>query len=94
MAVTNPQFWQVVRDSAHPCHTAEAEAHRQAVFEKIKPAGNWKMPIDAVIELDDFDDCNEAAMWFTNGELQRERDWTGATTIRVTSPGYYVNVGA
>lgn len=94
MAVTNPSFWALSKDPGAPVHTAEAATHRDAVFEMIRPAGNWKLPIDAVIRLEDFDDANEAAMWFTNGDLLRCPDWTSAATIRVTSPGYYENVGA
>lgn len=95
MTVTMPMAWVLVRDASAPCHTPEAEAERQRCFELIKPAGNWKLPIDAVIRLEDFDDANEAAMWFTNGDLLRvEVVGADASRIRVTSPGYYENVGA
>lgn len=93
MAVTNPQFWMVVRDASHPCHSKEAEAERQRFFEMIRPTGEcWKGPICAVIDAADFDDCNEAAIWFTGAGLD-VIDHIG-TEVVVSGPGYYATIGA
>jgi hypothetical protein len=76
-------------------HFEERQAERVSWFKKIEPkSGNWKDPIDAVIDAADFTDCNEAARWFTGGELTIADGLNGSGKIRVESAGYYVNIGA
>ena len=71
---------------------ANLAAQRDAWFQKIQPSDNWKLPIDAWIDAPDFENCNQACIWFTGGELVIvERD---AARVRVTSGGYYANIGA
>lgn len=93
MAVSNPNFWAVVRDASHPCHSKEAEAERQRFFEMIRPAGNWKMPISARIEAEHVDDCNQACIWFTGAPLVVEGTMPDGK-LWVQAPGYYATIGA
>lgn len=69
-----------------------AQAERTAVFNKIAPKPNWKAAIDAWIEIADFAECNEAAIYFTGGSLNAVE--AKGTKVRVQSAGYYVNIGA
>lgn len=70
------------------------QAARVAIFEKISPAGNWKLPIDAWIDRDDFTACYEAAVWFTGGGLNIAEHSLGSHRVRVVGNGYYANIGA
>lgn len=73
----------------------QRQAERTKWFEKIAPkSGNWKEPIDAVIDAADFEDCNQAAIWFTGGGLTIADGLNGSGKLRVEGAGYYVNVGA
>jgi hypothetical protein len=76
-----------------PSENYEAEqAQRLAWFDKIKPAGNWKNPIKKWIEEVDFDQCNQACIWFTGGSLTIAAK--RGTRVLVESGGYYVNIGS
>jgi hypothetical protein len=69
------------------------QAERNRWFQKVAPkSGNWKEPIDAVIDADDFDDCNNAAIWYTGGGLTAKKLKGGK--LHVLGAGYYVNIGA
>jgi hypothetical protein len=70
----------------------EAEAERQAAFDKIKPADNWKMPVDAWIDVADFEQCNRACIHFTGSTLDII-DRSGGR-VRVVADGYYIAIGA
>lgn len=71
----------------------EAEqAERQAVFAKIAPKHNWKERIDAWIDATDFDECNNAAIWFAASPLEIVA--RRSTKVRVQGGGYYAMVGA
>lgn len=75
---------------------AQADADqsaREAIFKKIEPATNWKLPIDTVIQLADFDACNQAAIWFTGGALTITARLVNGW-VRVTGRGYYEEIGA
>lgn len=70
----------------------EAEQdERVAVFDRIKTPGDWKLPIDAVIYAEDFEEANNASIWFAGCELtvaERLPD----NKLRVTAPGYYATI--
>jgi hypothetical protein len=68
------------------------QAARVAVFDKIKPQGRWKNPIDAWISAEDLDECSEAAVWFTGSDLEVVERKDGK--VRVVAPGYYATIGA
>lgn len=68
------------------------QAARKAVFDKIAPAGNWKLPIDTWIDSADLDECNQAAIWFVGSALTVVQIDSGR--VRVTAPGYYATIGA
>lgn len=96
MAVTNPGLWVVRKPRALKRSMSKwpaEQAAREAVFKKIESAGNWKLPIYAVIDKADFDDCNAAAIWFTGAGL-RPVEWIGSDKVRVEGPGYYNTIGA
>ena len=62
-------------------------------FNLVKPARNWKLAIDANVPADaDLRLLNSAVVFFTGGIISYDRQADG--TIRVTSPGYYAEIGA
>ena len=71
---------------------ADQQAKRAEWFAKIKPAGNWKMPIRTWVWADEFEQCNQAAIWFTGAPLEVEGQRGKAVYVR--SPGYYATIGA
>lgn len=72
--------------------TAAAAKYRDEIFDKIKPKGNWKNPIACWIDVADFDECNEACIWFTGSMLQIEE--RRGKKIYVRAIGYYLAVGS
>lgn len=69
-------------------------AHREEqvrYFDMIKPKGNWKEKIDAVISIEDLVNCSDACMYFTGTDLRvvEKRIINGKTKCRVKSVGYY-----
>lgn len=68
------------------------QAERQAWFAKISPAPNWKMPISIWIEKSDFENCSQAAIFFTGSALTITNKSFGK--VKVEAPGYYATVGA
>lgn len=61
-------------------------------FDLVKPAGNWKMPIDAIVKDDvDLQLLNDAVAFFTGGLISTDRTSKG---VRVRSEGYYHHIGA
>lgn len=72
------------------------QAARVAVFNKIAPKDNWKLPINAWIDESDFDECNEAAIFFTGSSLKitARTGPLSATRLHVETPGYYATIGA
>lgn len=73
----------------------EAEqAERVAAFNKIAPAGNWKAPIDAIIDEADLADCEQAAIWFTGGPIEVVWRLGMPGRVRVIGLGYYHHTGA
>ena len=79
-----------------PALYAARQAERDSWFKKIQPNVNWKFAVDAIIEADDFEQCNQACIWFTGSELTKV-EMPGCTIpgiIRVTAPGYYATIGA
>jgi hypothetical protein len=65
---------------------------RIAVFDRIKPGGNWKEPIDAWIGADQFEECNQAAVFFTGGPIRIVEEF--GDSVRVIGEGYYYHIGA
>jgi hypothetical protein len=65
----------------------------KVAFEKIRPQGNWKMPIYAVIDEKDFEVCDAAACFYTGGGLTWLRKRKGGKVL-VSGAGYYQCVGA
>lgn len=71
----------------------------EAAFEKVKPIGNWKNPISAVVILDveEMAMIEEAIRFFTGSvaefvELAKLKDGKGR--YRVRADGYYLAIGA
>jgi hypothetical protein len=75
---------------------AANQAARVAVFNKIAPKDNWKLPIQCWIDEVDFADCNEAAIYFTGSPLTvtAKTGPLSATRLHVEAPGYYSTIGA
>lgn len=69
-------------------------AARVAVFNKIAPRDNWKNPILRWIKESEFEECNEAAIWFTGAGLTIIDRKEYANGVLVEGPGYYATIGA
>jgi hypothetical protein len=69
-------------------------------FNRIAPKGNWKNPINAVVDIaNDFDKAlmSEAIIFFTGSVpkfLPRGGGKLPGCRYRVTAKGYYLTVGA
>ena len=70
-----------------------AAVDRSRFFEMIRPSDHWKMPIEALVRASDFENCNEAAIWYTGGPLEVVSE-DGFGSLIVKGAGYYANVGA
>lgn len=97
MAITKPALWTMPGPETQlvtPGAERDAQqAERTAIFDRIKPAGNWKEAISARIDPAEFDDCDQACIWFTGSTLTREA-MTADGKLWVTAPGYYATIGA
>lgn len=82
-------IWEVSGPSAN--YEAE-QAAREAIFNKIVPAGNWKAPIKCWVKAEEFAECSKAAVWFTGAPLTVVA--TSFNMVEVEGPGYYAAVGA
>ena len=60
-------------------------------FDIIADPSNWKMPITAIIKIDELDLYNEACIFFTGAPLSVEH--TQGNRAAVSSPGYYETIG-
>lgn len=70
-----------------------------AAFDCVRPAKNWKLPIDAQIELDEFgvNLTQEAIIYFTGGPAHFDQVRpvvNGKARYQVSAPGYYAVCGA
>lgn len=93
--MTASSLWTVAASSNFEAEQAE----RVAIFNKIAPVGNWKAPIDAIIDFADLPECKAAAEFFTGGPIWiKERvldvEGTGVLRVRVIGEGYYHHIGA
>ena len=68
------------------------QAKRAEFFNKIAPRGNWKNPIACWIAEEQFEDCNQAAIWFAGCSLTIKRKQ--GPMLFVVAPGYYNSIGA
>ena len=68
------------------------QAERLEWFNKIAPLGNWKNPIECWIAKEQFEDCNQAAIYFAGCSLAIKRKQ--GPSILVKAPGYYISVGS
>lgn len=101
MAISHPELWTLPKagepgSAENPMEElqyVQLQQARDSVFKKIKPMVSWKLPISAVIAAADFDDCNQAAIWFTGGELTVEGTFEDGR-LWVSGAGYYANIGA
>lgn len=59
-------------------------------FDNIADPSNWKMPITAIVKLDELDVHNEACIFFTGAPLTVE--YIQGNRAAVSSPGYYVTM--
>jgi hypothetical protein len=66
-------------------------------FDRVKPRGNWKLPVDARLPADLTDEdrrCIDTAITFyTGGIATWQRDGDQGDWI-VTAPGYYACIGS
>jgi hypothetical protein len=71
----------------------QVEAMR-AIFERVENKENWKLPIDATIELDTANKLllDEAIIFFT-GSVPHFHKLAGGK-YRITADGYYMAIGA
>lgn len=80
---------------ARPAEDPEFEAAqelRKFWGKKIFPRDNWKNPIDTWIDLDEFTNCNSAAIYFCGSPLEIV-DQEGPLA-HVKGAGYYNMIGA
>lgn len=62
-------------------------------FDLVKPQGNWKEPIDAIIPEEKQEIVDSAIGFFTGGGADYCRV-TQLGQLRVTAPGYFIMIGA
>ena len=62
-------------------------------FEAVQNKENWKFPIDALVQPDNLADTIVAIEFFTGGKTTASFDGE-RKAFHITSPGYYVSVGA
>jgi hypothetical protein len=73
-------------------HYEVNQSLRSEWFSVIAPIHNWKDPIDCWIQKNQFNDCNQAAIFFTGAPIEIvERSYN---MIRVVGAGYYATIGA
>jgi len=60
-------------------------------FIKVQNAEHWKLPICAWVEPEALAVTVEAIVFYVGGSVQVE---VASGKFRVTSPGYYANIGA
>jgi hypothetical protein len=78
--------------AAAPVFGKYTEAELKAAFELVKPAGNWKERIDTVVGPDvDLAVIDAATVFYTGGSIEYQPVTGG---YRLTSGGYYANIGA
>ncbi len=65
----------------------------QTAFTLISPPKNYKDPINAVIDSEDYDICAEACSFITGSSLVEVEQLDG-DKIRVEADGYYAAIGA
>jgi hypothetical protein len=79
--------------SKQPVFGGYTDDELRDAFELVRPAENWKLPIDATVpEGTDTDVILAAVCYFTGGPAFFEANGDG--TIHVTGAGYYAQVGA
>ena len=65
----------------------------EAAFRLVRPAGNWKLPIDATVPAGtDLSLIDAAVCFYTGGPIETQPLPDGRH--RVTAPGYYACIGA
>jgi hypothetical protein len=84
-------IWNISPSNDPAKYEVEQEL-RTEWFDKIMPVGNWKCGIDCWIEADDFEQCDNAAIWFTGAGLRAIE--SRGSKVRVIGPGYYATIGA
>lgn len=72
-------------------HGKYSVASLRSAFTLVAPRDNWKSAIDAVVSEGNVEICSEAITFMVGGTVKVERVTGG---VRLTSPGYYVNIGA
>ena len=61
-------------------------------FDSIADPSNWKLPITAIVKLDELDLYNEACVFFTGGCLTVE--YIQGDRAAVSGAGYYEIIGS
>jgi hypothetical protein len=65
----------------------------KAAFALVRPASDWKLPIDAIVPAEtDTMAVHAAVEFFTGGQAEIVSRPNG--TMRVTAPGYYACIGS
>lgn len=60
----------------------------KVAFDKVCNSEDWKMPVDALIDLEEIEITRYAIAWYTGSEAVFSPGPDGLT--RVTAPGYYL----
>jgi len=68
------------------------QAKRTEIFNQVANKANWKLPVAAWIEADQFNACRQAVIFFTGSELKITK--TRGGQVFVEAAGYYQAVGA
>jgi hypothetical protein len=68
------------------------QAKRTEIFNQVANKANWKLPVAAWIEADQFNACRQAVIFFTGSELKITK--TRGGQVFVEAVGYYQAVGA
>ena len=76
-------------------HTEARQAELKAAFERVENKINWKMPIDAIVRINNLDEeilIHDAVVHFA-GCVPKFHHY-GNRMFNVTAIGYYAAVGA
>lgn len=91
---TTPGLWDLKVD--HADYEA-VQAERMTWWHKICPnktrGAHWKDRIVAVIDKADFENCNQAAIWFAGSPLEEGGPERADGKIEVYGDGYFERIG-
>jgi hypothetical protein len=81
-------------DVETPIYNGYSRAQLQSAFDRVRPAGSWKNPIEAYfpqLSAEDFKAIDAALVFFCGCHASMVNT---SGIVKVTAPGYYLTIGA